>query len=130
MEDVIEPPSSQAGTIRTGNGDKEEKRSQNLKTLGDHASTKSVGYHGKTIALPEDKTTRVEAWAQKLLKVDTTIQENLECFVGTLISTTPAVEQGSLHYRALQTALNISLKQGMNSKKSVRISHPHIMRDL
>ena len=64
---------------------------------------------GKTIALPEDKTTRVEAGAQKLLTVDTTTQENLECFVGTLISTTPAVWQGPLHYRALQTALIISL---------------------
>ena len=84
----------------------------------------------KTIVLSEDKTTRVEAWAQKLLAVDTTTQENLECFVGTLISTTLAVWQGPLHYRALQTALNISLKQGRNCKKSVKISHPFIMRDL
>ena len=76
----------------------------------------------KTIALPEDKTTQVEALAQKLLAVDTTIQENLECFVvtlisttpvdtttqqnlecfvGTLISFTPVVWQDPLHYRAL-----------------------------
>ena len=85
---------------------------------------------GKTIALPEDKTTQVEAWAQKLLAVDTTTQENLECFVGTLISTTPAVWQGPLHYRALQMALNISLKQGRNHKEIFRMSHPFIIRDL
>ena len=35
----------------------------------------------KTIALPKDKTTRVEAWAKKLLTVNKTTQENLECFV-------------------------------------------------
>ena len=64
-----------------------------------------------TIALPEDKTTRVEAWAKKLLTVKRTIQEDLECFVGTLISTTPAVWKAPLHYRALQRLLNISLKK-------------------
>ena len=85
---------------------------------------------GKTITLPEDKITQVEAWAQKLLTVDTTTQENLECFVGTLISTTPAVWQGPLHYRALQTALIISLKHGRNNRKSVKIFHPLIRRDL
>ena len=84
----------------------------------------------KTIALPEDKTTRVEAWAQKLLAVDTTTQENLECFEGTIISTTPAVWQDPLHYRALQNALNISLNHGRNSKNSVWISHPYVVRDL
>ena len=51
----------------------------------------------KTIALPEDKTTQVEAWAKKILTVNKTTQENLECFVGTLISTTPAVWKASLH---------------------------------
>ena len=50
--------------------------------------------------------------------------------MGTLISTTLMVWQGPLYKRALQTTLNISLKQGRNSKKSVRISHPLIMRDL
>ena len=50
----------------------------------------------KTITLPEDKTTRLEAWAKKLLAVNKTTQENLECFVGTLISTTPAVWNGPL----------------------------------
>ena len=50
----------------------------------------------KTIALPEDKTNRVEAEAKKLLTVNKTTQENLECLVGTLISTTPAVWQAPL----------------------------------
>ena len=55
----------------------------------------------KTIALLEDKATRVEAWAKKLLAVKKTTQEDLECFVGTLISTTLAVWKAPLHYRAL-----------------------------
>ena len=84
----------------------------------------------KTIALPEDKTTRVEAWAKKLLAVNKTTQENLECFVGTLISTTPAVWQAPLHYRALQRSLIISLKGGRSKSKSVRISHPSVVREL
>ena len=52
---------------------------------------------GKTIALPKDKTTWVEAWAQKVVTINIATQENLECFVGTLINTTPAVWQGPLH---------------------------------
>ena len=40
---------------------------------------------GKTIALPEDKTTRVESWAKRLLANEKTTQEDLECFVGILI---------------------------------------------
>ena len=64
----------------------------------------------KTIALPKDKTTWVEAWAKKLLAVNKTTQENLECFVGTLIRTTPAVWKAPLHYRALKRSLVISLK--------------------
>ena len=55
-----------------------------------------------TIALPEDKTTRVEARAKKLLAVKKTAQENLECFMGTLISTTPPVWKALLHYRNLE----------------------------
>ena len=84
----------------------------------------------KTIALPEDKTTRVEAWAKKLLAVNKTTQENLECFVGTLISTTPAVWQAPLHYRALQRSLLISLKKGRSKSRSVRISCPCVVREL
>ena len=84
----------------------------------------------KTIALPEDKTTRVEAWAKKLLAVNKTTQENLECFVGTLISTTPAVWKAPLHYRALQRSLIISLKGSRSKSKSGRISHPYIVREL
>ena len=55
----------------------------------------------KTIALPEDKTTRVEAWAKDLIAMKETTQETLECFVGTLVSTVPAVSKGPLHYRGL-----------------------------
>ena len=84
----------------------------------------------KTITLPKDKTTQVEAWAKKLLTVNKTTQENLECFVGTLISTTPAVWQAPLHYRALQRLLIISLKGGRSKSKSVRISHPSVVREL
>ena len=53
---------------------------------------------GRTIALPKDKTTRVESWAKKLLANKKTTQEDLECFVGTLISTTPAVWRAPLHF--------------------------------
>ena len=84
----------------------------------------------KTITLPEDKTTWVEAWAKKLLAVNKTTQENLECFVGTLISTTPAVWKAPLHYRALQRSLIISLRGGRSKSKSVRISHPSVVREL
>ena len=70
------------------------------------------------ITLPEDKTTQVEAWTKKLLAVNKTTQENLECFVGTLISTTPAVWQAPLHYRSLQISLIIFLKGGISKSKS------------
>ena len=83
-----------------------------------------------TITLPKDKTTRVEAWAKKLLAIKKTTQEDLESFVGTLISTTPAVWKAPLHYRALQRLLNFSLKRGRNKIKSVWISHPSIVREL
>ena len=83
----------------------------------------------KTVTLPKDKTTRVEAWAKNLMALKKTTQENLECFVGTLVSTVPAVWQGPLHYRNLQRALLISLKQGRNPSKSVRISH-YLVREL
>ena len=75
-------------------------------------------------------TIRVEAWAHKLLIVDTTTQENLECFVGTPISTTPVVWQSPLHYRAFKTALIIFLKHGRNNRRSVKISHQLIRRDI
>ena len=48
----------------------------------------------------------------KMDNTQQTTQENLECFVGTLISTTPAVWKAPLHYRALQRSLFISLKGG------------------
>ena len=72
----------------------------------------------------------MEAWAKRLLAVNKTTQEDLECFVGTLISTTPAVWKAPLHYRALQRSLLISLKRGRNKSRSVRISHPSVVRNL
>ena len=39
-----------------------------------------------TVALPKDKTTQVETWSKKLLAAGSTTQEELECFVATLIS--------------------------------------------
>ena len=66
----------------------------------------------KTIALPEDKTTRVEALAKDLMAIKETTQESQEGFVGTLVSTVPAVWKGPLHYRGLQLALLHSLKKG------------------
>ena len=84
----------------------------------------------KTVALPEDKTIRVEAWAKDLMALNKTTQGNLECFMGTLVSTVPAVWQGPLHYRNLQCTLLISLKQGRNPSRSVRISHPCVEREL
>ena len=79
-----------------------------------------------TIALPKDKTTRVEAWAKKLLAVKKTTQEDLECFVGTLISTTPAVWKAPLHYRALQRLLNFSLPRVRNKIKCPTFSPKYI----
>ena len=84
----------------------------------------------KTIALPEDKTTQVEPWTKNLLTVNKTTQENLECFLGTLISTTLAVCKAPFHYRALQRLLIISFKGGRSKSKSVRISHPSVVREL
>ena len=84
----------------------------------------------KTITLPKNKTTRVEAWAKKLIAVNKTTLENLECFMGTLISTTPAVWKPPLHYRAFQRSLIISLRGGRSKSKSVRISHPSVVREL
>ena len=84
----------------------------------------------KTITLPEDKTTRVEAWAKRLLAVNKTTQEDLECFVGTLISTTPAVWKAPLYYRSLQRSLLFSLQKGRNKFRSVSISSPWVKRDL
>ena len=63
----------------------------------------------KTIAVPEDKTTQVEAGAKQLMAAEETTQETLECFVGTLVSTVPAVWKGPLHYRVHQHALLTSL---------------------
>ena len=85
---------------------------------------------GKTIALPEDKTTRVESWAKRLLANKKTTQGDLECFIGTLVSTTPAVWKAPLHYRFLQRALLISLRRGRSKYRSVQLSHPCIVRDL
>ncbi len=82
------------------------------------------------MALHEDKTTRVESWAKKLLTLNKTTLENLECFVGILISTTLAVWQAPLHYRALQRSLLNFLKQGRSKSRSVRISHPCVVREL
>ena len=62
----------------------------------------------KTIPLPEDKTTRVEAWVKDLMALNKTTQGNLECFV---------------HYRNLQHSFLISLKKGRNHFRSVSISH-------
>ena len=84
----------------------------------------------KTVTLPKDKTTRVEAWAKKLLAHNKTTQENLECFVGTHINTTPAVWKAPLHYRALQRSLIISLRGGRSKFKSVRNSHSSVVREL
>ena len=85
---------------------------------------------GRTIALPEDKTTRVESWAKKLLANKKTTQEDLECFVGTLVSTTPAVWKAPLHYRALQITLLVSLRKfGRDKRRSVFFSHGSL-RDL
>ena len=77
----------------------------------------------KTIALFEDKNTWVEAWAKDLMVLNKTTHGNLECFMGTLVSPVPAVWQGLLHYRNIQCALLISLKQGRNPSRSVLISH-------
>ena len=85
---------------------------------------------GMTIALPEDKTTRVESWAKRLLANQKTTQEDLESFVGTLISTQPAVWKAPLHFRALQIVLLFSLRQGRKKHRSVRLSNHFVLRDL
>ena len=59
---------------------------------------------GKTIALPDDTTTRVESWAKALLANKKTTQEDLECFVGNLVNTQPAVWKALKCRGATQTA--------------------------
>ena len=44
-----------------------------------------------TVALPEDKTIRVEEWTRMLLESVSTTHEDPESLVGTLISTHTAV---------------------------------------
>ena len=105
-----------------------------MKTILDPTSTPThLGFlwdtSRKTIALPEDKTTRVEARAKELMAVRETTQETLECFMGTLVSTVPAVWKGPLHYRGLQQALIISLKKGRDTKRRISISHK-LVREL
>ena len=46
------------------------------------------------------------------MALNKTTQKDLECFVGTLVSTALAVWQAPLHYRNLQCALLISLIKG------------------
>ena len=75
-----------------------------------------------TIALPEDKTTKVEQWAKQLIATKSTTQEALESLVGTLISTNPAVWQAVLHYRTLQNTLLFSLKKGRRGTRSVTLN--------
>ena len=83
----------------------------------------------KTITLPEDKTTWVEAWAKDLMAIKETTQETLECFVGTLVSTVPAVWKGPLHYRGLQIALLCSLKKDRSKLRRISISY-QLLREL
>ena len=71
----------------------------------------------------------MEARAKQLMAVKETTQETLECFVGTLVSTVPAVWKGPLHYRGLQCALLISLKKGRDTKRRISISH-QLVREL
>ena len=58
-----------------------------------------------TVALPEDRTTRVETWNKKLLVLESSTQEDLESLVGTLISTNTAVWKAPLHLRYLHRTL-------------------------
>ena len=51
-----------------------------------------------TIALPEEKTSRLVDWTSKLLQDLYTTQGELESLVGTMISVTLAIWQSPLHY--------------------------------
>ena len=101
--------------------------------LGPHKYTYSfgvpLGHLRENYRLTEDKTIPVEAWVKDLMALNKTSQGNFECFMGTLVSTVPAVWQGPLHYRNLQSALLISLKKGLNKFRSVSITH-QLVREL
>ena len=80
---------------------------------------------GETITLPEYKTTQVEAWPQKLLAVNFTTQENLECYLGILISRGVPFITGLSKDRSL-----FSSKEEVEMIISVQISHHSIVREL
>ena len=61
-----------------------------------------------TVALPEDRTTRVETWNKKLLVLESSTQEDLESLVGTLINTNTTVWKAPLHLRYLHRMLLFS----------------------
>ena len=63
------------------------------------------------------------------MAVKETIQETLECFVGTLVSTVLAVWKGPLHYKGLQLALLHSLKKGQSKLRRISISY-QLLREL
>ena len=72
----------------------------------------------------------MESWAKKLLANKKTTQEDLECLVGILVSTQPAVWKAPVHFRALQRSLLISLMTFWRDKsRSVFFSHASL-RDL
>ena len=58
-------------------------------------------------------------WAKKLLVLGSTTQEELESFVGTLISTHTAVWQAPMHLRFLQILYLFSLKQCRNKQRNI-----------
>ena len=72
-----------------------------------------------TIALSEDKTTKVDIWAKKLLAIGFNTQEDLESLVGTLISTHTAVWKAPLKLRHLLRTLLFYLKQGRKPGRSI-----------
>ena len=59
----------------------------------------------KTIAIPEDKITKLVTWVKSLLASAVTTQAQLESLVGTLVSVVPACPLAPLHYRVMQRVL-------------------------
>ena len=84
----------------------------------------------KTIAIPEDKITKLVTWVKTLLASAVTTQAVLESLVGTMVSVVPACPLAPLHYRGLQRVLLRSLRSGRDKTKLVFLHSNAVKIDL
>ena len=106
-----------------------------FKTVLEHTQTPvHLGFlfdsTNKTIAIPEDKITKLVTWVKTLLASAVTTQAVLESLVGTIVLVVPACPLAPLHYRALQRVLLRSLRSGRDTKKLVFLNSNKVKADL